>query len=145
MFFAISAANARKVKGENVTPMVCMVEAIGTTAWRTQTPKIWVPHDKVAKLIGGKNNIAKLKEQEALATCAGYKPSETVRFSPREYRYSRSSGSRSNKPHYINAQSILPTLPPAGLQNPGISSPFLLPSLTRSSTYRLHFERKTTT
>jgi len=85
MFFAISAANARKAKGEKITPAVCMVEAIGTTAWRTETPKIWVPHDKIAKSSGGKNDPAKLKQQEDIATCSGFKPSETVRFSVREY------------------------------------------------------------
>ncbi|KAF9564072.1 hypothetical protein CPC08DRAFT_816232 [Agrocybe pediades] len=82
MFFANTAANARKLKDKAVKPMVCGVEAIESEPWRTQVPKIWIPHDKVAKLVKGHNNPALLKDQESLITHAGFKVADTVRFSP---------------------------------------------------------------
>ncbi|KAF4616810.1 hypothetical protein D9613_008407 [Agrocybe pediades] len=81
MFFANSGAASRKLKDASIKPMVCMVEAMTSSAWRTGTPKLWIPHDMVAKSKGGKNDPAILKQQADLATCAGLKPEETVRFS----------------------------------------------------------------
>ncbi|KAF9554652.1 hypothetical protein CPC08DRAFT_726974 [Agrocybe pediades] len=104
MFFANSGAASRKLKDASIKPMVCMVEAMTSSAWRTQTPKLWIPHDMVAKSKGGKNDPAILKQQADLATCAGLKPEETVRFSVLDI-----DNAAAGKPQKTGNQFAIPT------------------------------------